>query len=110
MKQYLFQTTTTENTSDFWIDRNIVNNFIVSANNLNEAKQKYFEFVFDSAYITISKTQQRKANKMYVDTKNGETKQVGFVFVGSTEIEFNYQYKKRYVSLWCVINELNNPF
>lgn len=110
MRTYLFNTVTTENSSDFWIDRNIVSEFKVQANNLNEAKQKYFEFVENTAYITISKTQQRKANKMYIDTKEGKSIQTGFVFAGSTEIDFNYQWKKRYVYLWCTINELHNPF
>lgn len=79
MRTYLFNTVTTENSSDFWIDRNIVSEFKVQANNFDEAKQKYFEFVENNAYITISKTQQRKANKMYIDTKEGKSIQTGFV-------------------------------
>lgn len=110
MKTYLFNTVVTENSNDFWIDRNIVSEFKVNANNLSEAKQKYFEYVYDSAFITISKTQQKKANKMYIDTTDGKTLQAGFVFIGSTEIDFDYEYKRRYVSLWCTINELKNVF
>lgn len=83
---------------------------IVTANSLSEAKQKYFDFVYCSGYITIYKTQQKKANKMYVDTTDGKTVQTGFVFIGSTDIEFNNEYKKRYVSLWCTIYELKNVF
>ena len=110
MRTYLFSTVTTENSSDFWIDGNIVSDFKVSANNLNEAKQKYFEFVENTAYITISKSQRIKANKMYIYTKDGKTIQTGFVFVGSTDIDFNYQWKKRYASLWCTISEIKNAF
>ena len=110
MKTFLFQTVVTENSSDFWIDRDIVKDFKVSANNLTEAKKAYFEFVKSESYITISKTQQKKANKMYIDTKSGETVQTGFVFIGSTEVEFSNEWKKRFVSLWCTINEFVNPF
>lgn len=110
MKTYFFKTTVTENSSDFWIDRDIVKNFTVSANSIIEAKNKYFDFVCDSAYINISKTQRTKAKKMYIDTNNGTCKQIGLVFTGSTDIEFNNEWKKRYVSLWCEIYELVNVF
>ncbi len=110
MKTFLFNTVTTENKRDFYIDRNIVKDFRVRAKNLHEAKQRYFEFVHDSSYITISKTQRERANKMYIDTDKGATKQVGFVFVGSTEIDFARTLKKRFVLLWCTINEISNPF
>lgn len=110
MKTYLFSTQVTENSSDFWIDSKIVSNFKVDANDINEAKHKFFDFVYSSSYITISKTQQKKANKIYVDTKEGETKQIGWVFIGSTEIDFGNQWRKRFVSLWVSVNELVNTF
>lgn len=56
--------------------------------------RNFLDFVYSSSYITISKTQQKKANKMYVDTKEGETKQIGWVFIGSTEIDFGNQWRK----------------
>lgn len=44
MKTYLFITQVTENSSDFGIDSKIVSDFKVDANDINEAKQKFFRF------------------------------------------------------------------
>ena len=108
MKTYLFRTTTTENKDDFWIDRNIVRDIEIQAESLKAALEDYYTYVTDECYIEISKSARKNKSPMYRDTENG-TQKVGYVIVGSTEIEFNYHWKKRHVSLWVEIKELNIP-
>ena len=46
---------------------------------------------------------------MYVDTKDGNTKQIGYVITGKTEFNDNYyRWVKQYVDLWVRITEVND--
>lgn len=93
MKTYFFETVAVENSSDFYACSDIVKPFKVEANNINEAKNKYLEFVEDSTCIEISKTQKKKSNKIYIDTKDGKTVQSGYIFIGKTDVDFRGVWK-----------------
>lgn len=108
MKKYLFKTTTTMkeyNNKRWWIDSNIVKDKYITAENLTEALEKYRESVKEDEYILISKTAMKNKNPMYIDTLDGETKQVGYVITAKTEFEDreNYKWSEQYIDLWVNI-------
>lgn len=108
MKKYLFKTTTTMkeyNNKKWWIDSNIVRDKYINAENLNEALEKYRELVKENEYILISNNAMKTKSAMYIDTVNGETKQVGYVITGKTEFEDreNYKWSEQYIDLWVSI-------
>ena len=107
MRTYLFKTTTTMkeyNNKKWWIDSNIVRDKYINAENINEALEKYKNLVEEKEYITISNNAIKNKNPMFVDTTNGETKQVGYVITGKMEFQDdNYNWSKQYIDLWVSI-------
>ena len=111
MTNYMFETTTTmkeHNSKKWWIDSDIIRPIIISAENLKEALQKFVQYC-DDMCIEISNNAIRTKNPMYVDTKDGKTKQIGYVITGKTEFNDNYyKWVKQYVDLWVRITEVND--
>lgn len=108
MKSYIFKTTATMkeyNNKKWWIDSNIVGEIRIAAENIREALEKYREAVEEKHYITISANALRNKSPMYIDTKDGETKQVGYVITGKTEFEDrdNYRWSTQYIDLWVSV-------
>lgn len=107
MKKYLFKTTATMkeyNNKKWWIDSNIVSDKYINAENLNEALEKYKNLVEKKDYITISNNAIKNKNPMYVDTTDGNTKQVGYVITAKTEFQDdNYKWSTQYIDLWVSI-------
>lgn len=106
--KFLFKTTVTMkeyNCKKWWIDGDCVPELHVEAETLKEALQKYVEHVDKKACIEISKTALKEKSPMYIDRKNGEALQVGYVITGSTDFDKgNYQgWSKQYVDLWVTI-------
>lgn len=109
MRQYIINTTITENTEDFWIDRKLVKTFRTYAGTLQELIDSYIDYLKDECYIDVSRSQHKKQNKMYRDTPTGPV-QVGWALKGSVDIEFRHGWKKRYVTIWAEVLECSNPF
>ena len=111
MTNYMFETTTTmkeDNAKKWWIDSDIIRPIIISAENLKDALQKFVQHC-DDMCIEISNNALRTKNPMYVDTKDGNTKQIGYVITGKTEFNDNYyRWVKQYVDLWVRITEVND--
>lgn len=107
MKKYLFETTATMktyNNKKWWIDSNIVRDKYINADNVNEALEKYQKYVKEDAYITISNNAIKNKNAMYIDTKNGNAKQIGYVITAKTEFQDNnYNWSTQYIDLWVRI-------
>ena len=109
MKTFLFKTSTTMkdyNCKKYWIDSDIIPEIAIKAENLSAALEKFREKVNDKLSVTISKNALITKEPMYVDTIQGDTKQVGFVITGLTEIlddENGYKWIKQYVDLWVTI-------
>lgn len=108
MNTYILNTKTTmkpHNNKNWWIDRNIVPEFRVSAESITEALKKFREFVEEKCYITISNTAIKTKQPMYVDTKSEEMKQIGYVITGQMEFEAREydRYSKQYIDLWVEI-------
>lgn len=107
MKEYLFKTTATMkeyNNKKWWIDSNIVRDKYINAENLNEALEKYRNLVEEKDYITISNNAIKNKNPMYVDTTDGNAKQVGYVITAKAEFQDdNYNWSTQYIDLWVSI-------
>lgn len=105
---FIFKTTTTMkeyNSRKWWIDSNIVREIRITAENLRAALEQYREIVKEKHYITISDNAIKNKNPMYIDTPNGEPKQIGYVITGKTDFEDrdNYKWSAQYIDLWVTI-------
>lgn len=108
MNRYLFETTTTMreyNKEKWWIDPNVIKDMYINAENLNEALEKYKEIV-EKQYIIISDNAIKNKSPMYVDTKDGHSKQIGYVLIGKTDFQADDQgvnWTSQYIELWVEI-------
>lgn len=107
MKNYILKTTTTmkpHNNKKWWIDPGIVREIRVSAENARDALNQYREILEEKYYISISDNALRNKSEMYVDTKGGGPRQIGYVVTGQMEFETNdYKWSKQYIDLWVEI-------
>lgn len=107
MNRYLFETTTTMreyNKEKWWIDPNVIKDMYINAENLNEALEKYKEIV-EKQYITISDNAIKNKSPMYVDTKDGNSKQIGYVLIGKMDFQDDQSgnWTSQYIELWVEI-------
>ena len=108
MKNYIMKTTVTmkpHNCKKWWIDSDIVQEIRINAENVRDALKQYQRVVSDEYYIEISNNAIHNKSKMYIDTDNGETCQIGYVITGKTEFEDreNYKWSTQYIDLWVEI-------
>lgn len=106
-----FKTTTTMkeyNNKKWWIDPNIVTPLTIFSETLQEAIRSYVEIVKEKFCIDISKNAIRKKQPMYIGTKTGDSKQVGYVITGKTLFEDRNasKWSEQYIDLWITIKEL----
>ena len=106
--KYIFKTNVTMkeyNYKNWWIDNDVIPEYCVNAESLNKALESFVKFAYDKAYITVSRNALRNKNKMYIDLKDGTSKQIGYVITGSTDFQKeNYSgWSKQYVDLWIEV-------
>ena len=110
MKQFEFVVTCTMkpyNNKQWWIDSNYVRPFSVRAENLKSAIIQFRDLIKEKYYITISDNGFKNKSPMYIDTKQGETKQTGYVFTALTEFQYdNGKWCKQYIELWTTIKTI----
>ena len=109
MKTYQFNTTVVPTTEDFWIDAD--DSYTIEAENLIEALEQFYEEIEDNHFINISNNARKRKEPMYIDTKEGNPKQVGYVIKGSTEVEFGSysgDFRKKFVNIWTEVRELKS--
>lgn len=103
--KFLFKTATTMkpyNNKKWWIDKDVMPEAYINADNLKEALTKYQKRAKENG-ITISNSALKTAEPMYVDS-DGETKQVGLVITASTDFYDSYNVcDKQYIELWAEI-------
>ena len=108
MKKYLFRTTTTMkeyNCKKWWIDRDIIPQTTIEAENVKEALAKYKVFCEDHC-VEISNNALKTKSAMYRDTVEG-AKQCGYVITGKTDFDDNhYRWVTQYIDLWVSIAEI----
>lgn len=108
MNNYIFKTTTTMkeyNNKKWWIDSDIIREIRIAADNIQEALNQYREIASEKYGVSISTNAIKNKSPMYVDTANGDAKQVGYVITGKTEFEDrdNYKWSTQYIDLWVTI-------
>lgn len=111
MKKFLFESNTICKNPRFWIDEDIISRKKIAAATLAEACEKYAEEVAFSG-VEISKTQQKRPKKIYIDDKDGNAQQCGYLFKATTDIydEERRKWTKCRAEIWATIYELNSPF
>ena len=76
-----------------------------------ETAKKGFLIELETKYgMQISKSAAKNPKKMYRDFPYGECVQCGLVYKGSTEVDCNYQWKRKYADIWVTIEVLSNPY
>lgn len=107
MKTYIFRTTTTMkeyNCKKWWIDPNIVGEVRINAENVRKALKQFQTIVSEKFYLSISDNALKNKNPMFVDTENGEPKQVGYVITGKYDFQDDfYRWSEQYIDLWVTI-------
>lgn len=107
MAEYIFKTAATmkpHNNKNWWIDRDIIPEKRIAADNVNQALAVFAELVEDNHYISISKTALKNKAEMYRDTVSGEAVQVGYVITGKTEFQRDTgAWSTQYIDLWVEI-------
>lgn len=111
MKEFLFESCTICKNPRFWIDEDIISRKKISAATLAEACEKYAEEAA-AAYVEISKTQQKRPEKIYVDDKDGNAHQCGYLFKATTDIydEERRKWTNCRAEVLATVYELKNPF
>lgn len=115
MATYQFKTTATMkpyNNKKWWIDSKIIPNITVEADSLRDALKIYQEIASEKHYISISNSAIKNKNPMFIDLKNGGSKQVGYVITGKTDFDKgDYSgYSTQYIDLWVTIHILQDAF
>ena len=111
MRKFLFESTTICKNPRFWIDEEIIRRKKIAAASLAEACEKYAEEAA-AAGVTISKTQQKRPEKIYIDDKDGNAQQCGYLFKATTDIydEERRKWTKCRAEIWATVYELRSPF
>lgn len=107
MKNFIFKTNATmkkHNNKKWWIDKNVIGEIYISAETLKEALNRYRDKVNNDYYVTISENAIKNKRPMYIGTKDGDEKQVGFVITGKTDFQNDYgNWTEQYIDLWVEI-------
>ena len=110
MNKYMFRTTATMkpyNRANWYIDPDIIRTKYITADSLREALNAYAEDVTEHDYITITPHAIRTKSPMYIDTKNGEAVQVGYVITAKTEMQRdNGTWTEQFINLWISIDQI----
>ena len=92
------------NRDKWWID-DFIEPLRVDAENMREAIDSYIAYISESG-VEVSKSAVKKRQKMYLDNKDGEAEQVGFVFTGKTsfrddeKINGRKVWSEQYIDIW----------
>lgn len=74
MKTYIFKTSTTMkeyNARKWWIDRDLIPDIYINAENVKAALEKYRDIVNDKYYCEISRNALKTKSPMYIDKDGG---------------------------------------
>lgn len=111
---FLFKTSATMkpyNNKKWWIDSGIVRPVTVDAETMEEAIKEYRTIVQDDYYITISENALKNKEPIYRDDKEGNARQVGYIFTGQTDFDNDGRgWVKQFIDLWVSIAIITNPF
>ena len=114
MAKYQFNFTVTPSQKGYWID--ICNQKqAISADTLDEAIDKFVEFMEKRHFVTISKTARKHPRTMYCDCKDGTTKEVGRVFKASMEIDYgdgssHADWRRKWCDVWTEVYTMQNVY
>lgn len=110
---YLFKTSThmkPYNSEKYWILNTIIPPAEFTADSVKSAIEQYRDWTNEHG-IEISKNAVKSRQPMYRDFKNGESRQVGYVFTGKSLFDKgDYTgFTEQYVDLWTSIQIVSYP-
>ena len=109
----MFDTTATMKEHDaksWWIDRNIIRTKYIKAGSIKEALQEYATLAEKNDYISISPNAIKNKSAMYIDGKDGASKQIGYVITGKTSFDNDRgRWIDKYIDLWIEISVVDTP-
>ena len=109
MAKYMFSFSVVPTDNSWWTTYN--NEVVkVSADDLNTAKQLFLIELEGRYGMAVSKSAAKKPQKMYRDLENGGYQQIGLVYKGSTEVDFDTKWVRKYADIWTTIEVLSNPY
>lgn len=109
---YRFETTTTMkecNRGKYWISGDLIPAIEIHADDMKTALNKYRVHV-NTFWVDISDNALRNPVPMYHDDTDGNTRQIGYVITGSTEIENERGHAtKQFIDLWVSVKLVTIP-
>lgn len=109
MVRYQFDFNVLPSQKGYWIDIcNQKQN--ITAETLEEAIDKFVEFMEDRHGVTISKTARKRPKKMYFDRPDGTPCECGRIFKGAIDIDYGNEWKKKYCTVWAMVYTMQNVF
>ena len=108
MKKLLINVDYRDNAGKFWCESYIKNQTAM----FDETKESIHNFIaklcYDTDYMKLTYNNKPQSN-MYIDSKNGDPKIVGYVYRGKTEIHDRSMPKAQtgYFDVWVTIQEIN---
>jgi len=109
MTNYEFDTTCTMkeyNNKKWWIDSGYVRRINIEAENLKSAILQFRDELENRYYISVSNNAIRNKNPMYIDRKENTPLQIGYVFTGKCDMQYdNGTWSAQYIDLWVRIRE-----
>ena len=106
-KQIFAEVVTTAKTQDFWIDARISK--VILSESTEEAFEEILKEMEDRYFINFSKNARKNKSAMYRDTDDGSVpKQIGWTITGKTQVDFDGDWKQKYVDCWVEMYELKN--
>ena len=91
------------NEDKWYIDRDTLSDMRITADSLPDALERFRDYA-NHYYITISKNGIRNREPMFRDSKDGSTRQVGYVITGKTSFQKDDgNLIDQYIDLWVEI-------
>jgi len=100
MKTILIDISYTDETNKFWCESSLKNKVVFMDDNDNVHKL-IKELCYEKDYMKLSYKGKPKGN-IYIDTKDGDTKRVGYMYRGHTEIDG----KTARFDVWVTLREV----
>jgi len=109
MKKFLLKVTYTDDTGKWWHD-SYIKNTICQIQENETVHQAVARVCLDTDGMKLTYNAKPKGN-IFVDTKSGETKIVGYMYRGQTEIQDDKngcKWHKANFDVWATLHEIND--
>lgn len=111
--KYLFDTTAIMkgyNYQKWLIESDIIKQLVIESDSVKSALIDFKNKVNEKYCIEISNNAIKSKQPIYIDTPEGNAKQIGYVITGKTLFQNNnYKWSTQYIDLWVEISTIATP-